>query len=722
MTSEITGSVERAAALYGVEAAWVDVDGRRRTAPSDVVLDVLRRLGAPVEREDDLAEAGRVRRREIWEQVCPPARACRAGEAAVVPLRLPAERSRGPIDWRLRSPGGRLRTRSGRVGDLVLTGGSTVDGRGFEIRALELPVDLPVGIHELTIRHGPGEWTVHLLVAPSRTWRGSRLEGSWGLFHPLYGLRSDRGAGFGDFATLRDALVRTSGLGGRVFGTTPLLAGFGETPVDPSPYAPASRLFWDDRYVELEAVPGWAEARAGGQLEMLDALGAHRADDLVPWDVISRVRGEALSALAERFFATAGARDSDFRGWLAGRPDAADFARFMAGRVAWGGDWRTWPEPARSGRVPAGAVDGRVVRRHLFGQWQAARQLERLGAGPAAPSDAVLYLDVPLGAHPDGYDAWRHRELFVDGVSAGAPPDDFFRGGQDWGLPPLHPERIRQDGYAHVAAALRHAMGPAGLVRIDHVMQLHRLFWVPAGARPADGVYVRYPAEELAAVVAVESARARCEVSGEDLGTVPDAVRELMDRQGIRRSAVLGFELDRAADGGTETDPAAAVPPGAVATVETHDMVPLAGLRRAYDLEERARLGLLDAAELERLRARRETAFANLDLRYGIEREPDLRPSAGSDEPDPLLGPLLAALGGSRAGIVLVPLDDLFGIRQPQNVPGTRTERPNWRRRLPAPLADGIPGAAGRALARLAETRETREAAASPAGAGSDAA
>ncbi|MGD8495786.1 MAG: 4-alpha-glucanotransferase [Gemmatimonadales bacterium] len=719
MTSEIAGSVESAAALYGVEAAWVDVDGRRRTAPSDVVLDVLRRLGAPVEREEDLAEAGRVRRREIWRQVCPPARACRAGEAAVVPLRLPAERSRGPVDWRLRSPGAPLRTGAGRIDDLVLTGGSTVDGRGFEIRALELPADLPVGIHELTIRHGPGEWMVHLIVAPPRTWRGPRLEGSWGLFHPLYGLRSGHDAGVGDFATLRDALERTSGWGGRVFGTTPLLAGFSEAPVDPSPYAPASRLFWDDRYVELGAVPGWAEARGAGELEMLGALGAHMADELVPWDAISRVRGEALSALSTRFFATGGDRDSDFRGWLAGRPEAADFARFMAGRIEWGGDWRKWPEPARSGRVPAGVVDVRVVRRHLFGQWQAARQLERLGDGPAGSSAAVLYLDVPLGAHPDGYDAWRHRELFVDGVAAGAPPDDFFRGGQDWGLPPLHPERIRENGFAHVAAALRHAMGPAGLVRIDHVMQLHRLFWVPAGARPADGVYVRYPAEELAAVVAVESARARCEVSGEDLGTVPDAVRELMDRRGIRRSAVLGFELDEAADGGAEGDPAAAVPAGAVATVETHDMVPLAGLRHAYDLEERARLNLVDPVEFERLRARRESAFANLERRYGIGRQPGVRPAVCADEPDPLLAPLLAALGGSRAGIVLVPLDDLFGVRRPQNVPGTRAERPNWRRRLPAPLADGLPETAGRALAELAEARE---AASSQSRAGSDAA
>lgn len=686
MTPETARSVENTAALYGVEAAWVDIDGQRQSAPVDVVIEVLRRLGAPVDGEGDLADAARTRRREIWARVCPPARAVTRGESAAVSLRLPAERARGPLDWRLRGEGRRLRSGATRVESLALTGGSTVDGRRYEVRSLPLPADLPMGRYEMTVRHGPAAWTLHLVVAPMRTHRSGRLDGTWGLFHPLFGLRDERAAGVGDLATLREALAWTAGRGGRLFGTTPLLAGFGDPPVDPSPYAPASRLFWDDRFVELEAAPGVDAARAAGELTEWEALAGRRDDARVPWDDLTRTRGSVLTALARRFFSTVGDHDPDFRRWMAARPEAADFARFMAGRAAWGGDWRRWPEPARSGRVPASSVDGALVRRHLFGQWLAARQVEKL-----VGASAELYLDIPLGTHPDGYDVWRHRELFVEGVSAGAPPDDFFRGGQDWGLPPLHPERIREHGFAYVADVLRHAMGPAALVRVDHVMQFHRLFWVPRGARPAHGVYVRYPADELAAVVAVESERARCEVAGEDLGTVPDAVRELMHRWGMRRTAVLGFEIDRAANG-------EGVPEGAVATIETHDMVPLAGLRAGLDLDEREALGLLGSEEAERLRERRTMAFARLDEHYGVD-------AAVPGRPDPLLGPLLAALGRSAAGVVLASLDDLFGVREPQNVPGTRDERPNWRRRLPAPLSGGLPAAGEEALAALARAR-----------------
>jgi 4-alpha-glucanotransferase len=700
MSPETARSVENTAALYGVEAVWVDIDGQRRSAPVDVVIEVLRRLGAPVDREGDLADAARIRRREIWARVCPPARAVTRGEASSIPLRLPSDDAHGALDWRLRGEGRGLRSGATRVESLPLAGGSTVDGRRYDVRSLPLPTDLPTGRYELTIRHGPSAWKLHLVVAPRRTYRSGRLDGAWGVFHPLYGLRDERAAGVGDLATLREALAWTADRGGRLFGTTPLLAGFPDPPVDPSPYAPASRLFWDDRFVELEAAPGANAARAAGQLTAWEALADRRDDTRVPWDDLTRTRASVLTTLARRFFSTAGDRDPDFRRWMVARPEAADFARFMAGRAAWGRDWRRWPEPARSGRVPAGSVDGALVRRHLFGQWLAARQVEELaGAG------AELYLDIPLGTHPDGYDVWRHRELFVEGVSAGAPPDDFFRGGQDWGLPPLHPERIRELGFGYVADVLRHAMGPAALVRLDHVMQLHRLFWVPRGAGPADGVYVRYPADELAAVVAVESERARCEVAGEDLGTVPDAVRELMDRWGIRRTAVLGFEIDRVADleevSGAEGglfDAGRGVPDGAVATIETHDMVPLAGLREGFDLDEREALGLLEAREAERLRERRAAAFTRLDEHFGVDE-------AVPGRPDPLLGPLLIALGGSAAGIVLAPLDDLFGVREPQNVPGTRDERPNWRRRLPHPLALGLPSAGEEALAALAGVR-----------------
>lgn len=678
MTSDTTATLERTATLYGVEAAWVDFEGRRRTAPADVVLDVLGRLGAPVAGPEDVDGAARARRLEIWTRVVPPVRVARPGRAPTVPLRLPAEEVHGTLWWSVVVEAAGARTGVASLADLELAGGSSVEGRRYEVRRFALPADLGLGRHRLVLRLRGREWGCHVIVAPERCHRDPSLVRSWGVFHPLYGLRDEgrgAGAGVGDLGTLRDALEWTASRGGAVFGTTPLLAGFGDVPVDPSPYAPASRLFWDDRVIDLDAAPGAPDVRAAGGFDALAALDRRRDEALVPWDELVNARDAALRALAGRFFAANGTGDPDFQRFLVERPDVGDFARFRAAGARHGRDWRAWPAEARSGRPSEGELDPSIVRRHLYAQWVAARQIERTGDG------AGLYLDLPLGSHPDGYDAWRYRELFVDGVSSGAPPDDFFRGGQDWGLPPAHPGRLREDGYRYVTAILGHAMRPAAMVRIDHVMQLHRLYWIPRGAGPDEGVYVRYPAEELAAVIALASIRHRCEVAGEDLGTVPDGMRELMDRAGIRRSSVLGFALDRLADD-PDADPTP-VAAGSVAAVATHDMVPLRGLREGGDLAERRALGLLTDAEAAPLVQRRQRAFEVLDARWA---EPAGDRGAGP-APDPLLGPILAALGSGPAGIVMASMDDLAGVTEPQNVPGTTHERPNWRRRLPVPLS-----------------------------------
>ncbi len=708
MISDTTRALEDTATLYGVETARVDADGQRRGPPEEVILAVLSRLGAPLAAATDARDAARQRRREIWSRTCPPVRVATRGEAPSVPLRMRAERAHGPLAWTLVCDrGGGMRRDEVRAEALELAGGSSLDGERFEIRRLELPSDLPVGYHRLTVRHAADEHRGRIIVTPGQVWRGERLQRAWGVFHPLYGLRDDRRAGVGDFRTLAAALDWTAARGGTLFGTTPLCAGFSDpTPIDPSPYRPASRLFWDDRYLDLESAPGFSVARAAGELSGLEELTDHRSDTFVPWDELSRAHEDALGALARRFFDSGGAREADFRRFLAARPRVADYARFRAARRVYGRDWRGWPEPARSGRLTEDGLDGRVVQRHLYGQWAASRQIERI-ADREWDRGAGLYLDIPLGTDANGYDVWRHRDQFVVDVSTGAPPDDFFRGGQDWGLPPLHPERIRENGFDYVAAVLRHSMEPATLVRLDHVMQFHRLYWIPDGAAPTEGVYVRYPAEELAAVVAIESHRALCDVAGEDLGTVPEAVRDLMQRYGMRRTHVLGFDLGRAA----EVPPPNLfdVPPGSVATIGTHDMIPLAGLREGLDLDEREALGLLSEDEATVLRARRIEAFARLDSRFGVDVDPGRDAGAG-DGPagpgcDPLLEPLLAGLGGSDAGIVTVSLDDLLGVREPQNVPGTVDERPNWRRRLPVRLGEDLPESARKALAALRAAR-----------------
>jgi 4-alpha-glucanotransferase len=375
-----------------------------------------------------------------------------------------------------------------------------------------------------------------------------------------------------------------------------------------------------------------------------------------------------------------------------------DYARFRAAGERWGVDWRRWPMPSRDGRLSDAEVDTEAAAYHRYVQWIAEEQLATLSrSGPGG-----LYLDLPVGVHPDGYDVWRERATFAPGVSAGAPPDDLFAGGQDWGFPPLHPDRIREQGYRYPVECLRHAMRHAAAVRVDHVMGLHRMYWVPQGF-PADaGVYVRYRPDEWYAILAIESHRAGATVVGEDLGTVPAVVRTSMRRRGLLRSHVLEMEVD------PDRSPPIRPPGGSLASMNTHDLPPFAEFWSGLDVDRRVELGLASDAEAASARRRRERVRDALmaHLRAAGFLGPDAS-GAGA-----VLSACLRYLADSPAEAVLVGLEDLWGETRAQNQPGV-TDPGNWRRRAAYPLdiAWELPDVAER-LRPVAALR--REAAARP--------
>src|SRR3990172_6909058 len=232
-----------------------------------------------------------------------------------------------------------------------------------------------------------------------------------------------------------------------------------------------------------------------------------------------------------------------FGGLVAGHPEVEDYARFRATGERQRAPWPSWSRPLCDGVLTEGDYDERARRYHLYVQWVAREQI-RVLSEHSRRAGVNLYLDLPLGVHPHSYDVWREREAFVLGVSGGAPPDVVFTQGQDWGFPPLHPEAIREQGYRYVIAYLRHQLQHTTLLRIDHVMGLHRLFWIPKGLEARDGVCVRYPAEELYAIFCLESHRHRASIVGENLGTVPAYVNSAMARHNLHRMYVLQYELD----------------------------------------------------------------------------------------------------------------------------------------------------------------------------------
>jgi 4-alpha-glucanotransferase len=634
------------------------------------------------------------------------------GQAVDVTLRLPAA---APMRAQatLRLEDGSLRALSGKLSaprgaDLV-----RVEGERFALRRLRLPAGLPQGYHRLDVELAQGRHAAHVISAPTRASaprapaaaRAGRL---WGAFLPLYALHGRRSWAAGDltdFAALRRWLAER---GADLVATLPLLAAFLDEPCQPSPYLPASRRFWNEFYLDPTSLPEFercAPARAlAGSAEMQRELERLRGGSVVPWKRAAAARRAVVQRLADACFARGGRERAALEAHVASHPLLLRYARFRALAEQRRESWARWPAALRESALAAPAAgagaqaDERGLRYHLYAQWRTAQALARLArdGGPG------LYLDLPLGTHPDGFDAWAERAVFAQGVSGGAPPDDFFTQGQDWGFPPLHPERIREQGHRYFAECVRHHLAVAAVLRIDHVMGLHRLFWIPHGAPATEGTYVEQPAEELYAVLALESARSGALVVGEDLGTVPPGVRPALVRHGMLRTHVIQCELSPAARARLPV-----TQPGSLATLNTHDMPPFASFLRGGDIVDRAERGLLDDAQAraERRRRQRQVAALVAALRRGgwLKRSGRAQAAPGPEE---LLEAALAWLGANRARIAIVNLEDLWGETRPQNTPGTTTERANWQLRARRTLEQFTKDR--RVLAALARVRDGR--------------
>jgi 4-alpha-glucanotransferase len=352
-------------------------------------------------------------------------------------------------------------------------------------------------------------------------------------------------------------------------------------------------------------------------------------------------------------------------------PLVEEYARFRAVMEKRHATWYAWPQRLRDGVLKEGEYDEDVRNYHLYAQWLAHRQVQELSKNSRGKG-VKLYFDLPLGVHPDGYDVWQQRHIFASNVAVGAPRDAVFTGGQNWGFPPLHPENIRKQGYGYVIEYLRHHMRYADMLRIDHVMGLHRLFWIPTGLSADQGVYVRYRADELYAILAVESHRHRSIVVGEDLGIVPSYVRPTMARHGLHRMYILHYELIDNASSALRS-----IPRQAIASLNTHDMPPFATFWQGTDIGERKDLGLLDETGARTEKRSRESIKKSLTA--FLQNRKFLQKAEARSVA--VFRACLAYLSASRARVVLVNLEDLWQETRSQNVPGVGDRYPSFRRK-----------------------------------------
>jgi 4-alpha-glucanotransferase len=668
------------ARLYNIQHTYRDGLGQLRQAPAEAIFRVLQALGAPLHRIEESQDAWRKRRQELWQRVIEPVVVVWANQPVILKVRVPAQLAETSASFRIIFDSGS--TMAGELGDDPASKPVTraVEGLRYITRRFVGPGPISLGYHRLYLRIGGLEVDSFLFCAPPQAYAPAENSKRWGLFCPLYALHSEHGWGAGNFSDLRQLVEFTAGLGGHAVATLPMLSSFLDEPFNPSPYSPVSRLLWNEFYLDIENIAeldDCAEAKTLLSTSFIAELSRLQAAPLVQYRETMACKREILTALLRSLLNSSPQRRSAFESFCATHPTAQDYAEFRAKTERERKPWFDWPEENRQGQLRAQDYDKFAKLYHLYVQWLCAEQIAEVAAS-AHTHGTALYLDFPLGVNRDGYDVWRHRDLFALGINGGAPPDGLYIKGQTWGFPPLQPEAIRLQGYGYYIECLRHHMGLADMLRIDHVMGLHRAFWVPDGFSATDGVYVHDRAPEFYAILNLESHRHRVQIVGENLGTVPESVNATMARRKIYGMHVGQF--------GVSGDPSRALdatPAEVVASLNTHDTATFMGFWQEKDIDDRVALGLLDNAQTDHERryraAQRDALIAYLQAQGYIGED--------ASEAAVLRG-WLAFLAGQPAEFLLINLEDLWLEPAPQNVPGTWRERPNWQRKARYSIED----------------------------------
>ncbi len=709
----------------GITSGFRDIWGREHETSEETRIALLKAMGV-ISEAGEAAAALRAREEGAWRRRLPPVCVRREDE---LPYRWEIcvdERSAAKaLKWTLVLETGETRRGEVRPAALPELARAEIGGERYVRAAFEWSDALPPGYHRFAFgASGSGEpEAMTLIVVPRRCYTSPGLDAGgrvWGPALQLYAVRSGHNWGIGDFTDLRNAVDIMARLGAGVIGLNPLHALFPHNPGHISPYSPSSRVYLNPLYIDVEAVPEFAVSPAAiaqsNDPQFQARLRALRGAELVDYPGLADAKLGVLRAVYHEFrsrdMASGTDRGSAFTRFLGEGGEALlRFALYHALQerfhaddpTIWG--WPVWPEPYRDPAAPQVRefleANRESVEFYAWLQWLADEQLAACGQRALELGLTVgLYQDLAVSIDRAGAEAWAWQELYAESASVGSPPDEFNLHGQNWGLPPIIPERLTAAAYAPFIATLRANMRHSGALRIDHVMGLMRLYWVPPEVSADQGAYVRYPLEDLLGIVALESQRNRCMVIGEDLGTLPEGLDEHLKAAGVLSYRLLLFEKD--ADGGFKAP--AAYPDQALAAASTHDLPTLKSFWRGFDLDVRSQLQLYPS---EKLRAQQvmERAQDRARLLIALERE-GLLPAGMSVHPvsTPEMTPefVLAIhcyISRSRARLMMVQMEDVFGQLEQVNLPATSDQYPNWQRKLSLNLEEWAADARLKALA-----------------------
>ncbi len=693
---------------FGIATAYHDIWGNRIGIADENLVALLAQFGIDANSPERITAALAHAQAVAWRESLPPvaAIAARAAQWALT-VRQPETADR--LSWTVTEESGRQHRGEAALAEIQGSPRIEIEGVPMRSRRLELALELPAGYHTLTVA-GIAQSTL-LIAAPAHCYRPPALADGgriWGPAVQLYALRSERNWGIGDFGDLARFVEIAAAMGGGIIGLNPLHALFPHNPAHASPYSPSSRERLNVLYIDVEAIEDFRECeaaqRAVRSAEFQSRLARLREVALVDYPGVAGAKFEILAILyahfRERHLGPGSARGRAFREFqqqsgaalrLHATYEALQAHFYATDPATWG--WPVWPE---SYRDHDSADVARFAEAHLerieyyeYLQWQAGNQLGRVRERCKARGLTVgLYLDLAVSVDRAGSDTWTNQACYALGVSVGAPPDEFNPNGQGWGLPPLRPDRLRATGYRVFIEALRENMRHAGALRIDHVMGLMRLYWIPSDKSARDGTYVHYGLEEMMAIVALESERNRCMVIGEDLGTVADDMRAALARYEMLSYRLLYFERG---EGGTFRS-AGEYPKNALVAISTHDLATLAGWWTGRDLQMRLELELFPnrgVYEKQLVDRAQERVRLLLALQHAGLLPPEvvIEPAGSQALTPSLVEAVHAFVASTPARVMMMQIEDAIGVTDQANMPGTTEQHANWKRKLPRTLA-----------------------------------
>ncbi|MBD2764055.1 4-alpha-glucanotransferase [Kocuria sp. cx-455] len=673
------------ASRYGVATNYQGFDGETKTVPDKTLRAVLTALGADASSEAAAQESLRARDEATWRRMLPPVVITEAGTYTTVDVTVPSGADSRVRLWPEDHP------EAARQLDAAAPSDSReIDGVMRERRRYELPEDLELGWYLLEaespeVQDGRGEM-IHVAVTPQRLNTTDKLRGTrrWGYMAQLYSLMSSRSWGVGDLSDLASLAAISGTQGADYVLINPLHAAEPVPPVEPSPYLPSSRRFFNPLYLRITDVAEFAYLRPKDR-EVVEQLAVVQRKTVLDPSRIERdpAYQAKLTSLGLLFTVRRSPyRQQQLEAFVArGGRALQDFGLWCALREELGEDAPEWDDGAASPEAPyAREARTRLARRidfYVWLQWLLDEQLEaaQRAAHLAGMSIGVVH-DLAVGVSKNGADAWTLQDTMASGVSVGAPADMYNQLGQDWSQPPWHPQRLAEAGYQPWRDMLRNIFRHAGGIRIDHVVGLFRLWWIPDGNQASEGAYVYYDHEAMVGVLALEAELADVVVIGEDLGTVEPSARQYLEHKGVLGTSILWFET-------AEDEP---LDPSeyrelCMASVNTHDLPPTAGYLEGVQLKLREDLGLLARSPEEE----REQARQQLETFFTAVEAAGLLPDGAQSSEEAKIEALYRYLGRAPSMLFNVSLVDAVGERRIQNQPGTSDEYPNWR----VPLADG---------------------------------